>query len=286
MTMGLVGLHALRPVTPHLSIGPSVFGATEGDHGGYFGWGVGAAYRWRQGDWSAEVGLFVGGGGGSPGWVGGGLMLRPSLLISRDVGPLRLGLGVSQVTFPSGTVRATVPFASLSWTGGRDVRSGGRRPGAGLRRLVRPRLADGDRRNDRAVQPAQGFSAPRRHRGPHPAARGWRGLQARSGRRTERRRGRRAAVLGAQHRWVDHGRIRRLRRVPGRAGPALCAALLHAAGAAGRSGAGLGWGRHRAGHGGRTAGQGGRGLDVADGSPLGRDRAGRHDRKPWPLQRP
>ena len=117
LKMGLVGLHALRPVTPHLSIGPSVFGATSGDRGGFFGWGVSAAYRKRVGDWSAEAGLFVGGGGGSPGWVGGGLMLRPSLLLARDMGPLRLGLGVSQVNFPSGTVRATVPFASLSWTG-------------------------------------------------------------------------------------------------------------------------------------------------------------------------
>lgn len=117
MKMGLVGLHALRPVTPNLSIGPSVFGATTGDRGGFFGWGLSGAYRWRQGEWSAEAGLFVGGGGGSPAWVGGGLMLRPSLLLSRDVGPLRLGLGVSQVNFPTGTVRATAPFASLSWTG-------------------------------------------------------------------------------------------------------------------------------------------------------------------------
>ena len=117
MKMGLVGLHALRPVTPNLSVGPSVFGATSGDRGGFFGWGLSAAYRWRLDAWSAEAGLFVGGGGGSPGWVGGGLMLRPSLLVSRDVGPVRLGLGVSQVNFPSGTVRATVPFASLSWSG-------------------------------------------------------------------------------------------------------------------------------------------------------------------------
>lgn len=117
LKMGLVGLHALRPVTPNLSIGPSVFGATSGDRGGFFGWGLSGAYRWRQGHWSAEAGLFVGGGGGSPGWVGGGLMLRPSLLLARDLGPVRLGLGVSQLNFPSGTVRDTVPFASLSWTG-------------------------------------------------------------------------------------------------------------------------------------------------------------------------
>ena len=130
LKMGLVGLHARRPVTPNLSIGPSVFGAASGDRGGFFGWGLSAVYRWRQGDWSAEAGLFVGGGGGSPPWVGDGLMLRPSLLLSRDVGPLRLGLGVSQVNFPSGTVRATVPFSSLSWTG--DTLFGPAGGGAGL----------------------------------------------------------------------------------------------------------------------------------------------------------
>ena len=45
MKMGLLGLHALRPVTPNLSVGPSVFGAVSGDRGGFFGWGISAAYR-------------------------------------------------------------------------------------------------------------------------------------------------------------------------------------------------------------------------------------------------
>ena len=127
--MGLVGLHALRPVTPGLRIGPSVFGAVSGDRGGFFGWGLSAAYRWRQGAWSAEAGLFVGGGGGSPAWVGSGLMLRPSLIFARDIGPLRLGLGLSQVHFPSGTVRSTQPTASLSWTGDTLVGPAGGGPG-------------------------------------------------------------------------------------------------------------------------------------------------------------
>ncbi len=115
--MGMVGLHALRPVAGNWWLGPSVFGAVSGDRGGFFGWGLSAAYRWRHGDWSAEAGLFAGGGGGSPGWVGGGLMLRPSLAVARDFGPLRLGLGVAQLRFPSGTVNARQPFATLGWTG-------------------------------------------------------------------------------------------------------------------------------------------------------------------------
>ncbi len=127
--MGLVGLHALRPVTPGLRIGPSVFGAVSGDRGGFFGWGLSAAYRWRQGAWSAEAGLFVGGGGGSPAWVGSGLMLRPSLTLARDIGPLRLGLGLSQVHFASGTVRSAQPGASLSWTGDTLVGPAGGGPG-------------------------------------------------------------------------------------------------------------------------------------------------------------
>ena len=90
----MIGLHALRPVTPELLIGPSIFGVASGDRGGFSGWGLSAAYRWRFGDWFTEAGLFAVGGGGSPAWVGGGLMLRPSLAIPRTWGPLRLGLGL------------------------------------------------------------------------------------------------------------------------------------------------------------------------------------------------
>ncbi len=115
--MGLVGLHALRPITPRWYGGVSVFGAATGDRGGFFGWGLTSGYRLRQGPWQADAGLFIGGGGGSPGWVGGGLMLRPHLALQYDWGPARLGLGVSQLRFPSGTVQATQPFATLGWTG-------------------------------------------------------------------------------------------------------------------------------------------------------------------------
>ncbi len=115
--MGLAGLHYLRRLGQNWVGGVSVFGATQGDRGGFFGWGVQALYRQRWGDWSGEAGLFVGGGGGSPSWVGGGLMLRPQLLLARHWGDLSLGLGVSELRFPNGAVHGTQPFLSLGLAG-------------------------------------------------------------------------------------------------------------------------------------------------------------------------
>ncbi len=114
--MGMTGLHYLRAITPQVYGGVSVFGATQGDRGGFFGWGVSGGYRVSEGPWQAEAGLFVGGAGGSPGWVGGGLMLRPHAEVSHRWGAFTLGLGASQVWFPNGSTRSTQPFASLGWT--------------------------------------------------------------------------------------------------------------------------------------------------------------------------
>ena len=126
--MGLAGLHYLRPLGDGASdataaaagaqayAGLSVFAATHGDRGGFFGWGISAGYRWQHGPWSADAGGFVGGGGGSPGWVGGGLMLRPQVTVAHAWGPFSLGLGVSQLWFPNGQVRSTQPQLSLRWT--------------------------------------------------------------------------------------------------------------------------------------------------------------------------
>jgi hypothetical protein len=115
--MGMAGMHLLRPIGEHGFGGVSVFGATQGDRGGFFGWGITGGARWRSGAWQAEAGLFAGGGGGSPGWVGGGWMLRPHAALALDIGPLTLGLGVAHLRFPSGSVRSTQPYASLGWTG-------------------------------------------------------------------------------------------------------------------------------------------------------------------------
>lgn len=125
--MGLLGLNYQRLFTPHWSAGVSAYGAATGDRGGFFAWGANGAYRHRWGPWQAETGLFVGGGGGSPGWVGGGLMVRPHLELSRSLGSgWRLGAGASRVKFPNGQVDSTQPYVSLRWSGDRFLG-----PGAG-----------------------------------------------------------------------------------------------------------------------------------------------------------
>jgi hypothetical protein len=119
--MGMTGLHLLRPLGGLLGDsafgGISVFGATQGDRGGFFGWGVTAGGRWSSGPWQAEAGLFAGGGGGSPGWVGGGLMLRPHAALGWRFNGATVSLGVAQLRFPNGSVHSTHPFASLDLTG-------------------------------------------------------------------------------------------------------------------------------------------------------------------------
>jgi hypothetical protein len=125
--MGMLGLNYQRLFTPNWSAGLSAYGAATGDRGGFFAWGANGAYRQSWGPWQAETGLFVGGGGGSPGWVGGGLMLRPHLEVSRGLGPWRLGVGASRVKFPNGQVDSSQPYVSLRWTGDRYLG-----PGSGL----------------------------------------------------------------------------------------------------------------------------------------------------------
>lgn len=115
--MGLVGLHHLHQVTPNWWVGPAVFAPVSGERGGFFGWGLSNLLRWESGAWGAEAALFAGGGGGGPSWVGGGLMWRSHLAATHVVGPVRLGLGVSQLRFPNGGVGGSQPFASLAWTG-------------------------------------------------------------------------------------------------------------------------------------------------------------------------
>lgn len=117
--MGLTGLHYRRRYGGHWSAGAAVFGATQGDRGGFFGWGVEGAYSLSHGPWRAEAGLFVGGGGGSPAWVGGGYMWRPHAQLGYAFGPWVLALGASHVRLPGGPVDGTQPYLSLAWQGER-----------------------------------------------------------------------------------------------------------------------------------------------------------------------
>lgn len=107
-TMGLAGVHYLVNIHPDWYVGASGFGALQGERGGFFtgGFTLGTGRRFAA-KWSVDAGLFVGGGGGGGAPQGGGLMLRPHLGISRDVGDVMLGIGVSTVKFPNGGINST-----------------------------------------------------------------------------------------------------------------------------------------------------------------------------------
>jgi len=107
-TMGLAGVHYLVNVYPDWYAGVSAFGALQGERGGFFvgGFTVGTGRRFAS-KWMVDADLFVGGGGGGAAPQGGGLMLRPNLGISRDVGGVMLGGGVSYVKFPNGGIDST-----------------------------------------------------------------------------------------------------------------------------------------------------------------------------------
>jgi hypothetical protein len=113
-TMGLAGVHYLVNVHPDWYIGASGFGALAGERGGFFtgGFTVGTGKRFAS-KWLLDAGLFVGGGGGGSAPQGGGLMVRPHLGISRDVGSVTLGAGVSYVSFPNGDIDSTQLSLSL-----------------------------------------------------------------------------------------------------------------------------------------------------------------------------
>lgn len=107
-TMGLAGVHYLVNLHPGWYAGVSGFGALAGARGGFFtgGFTLGTGKRFAS-KWMLDAGLFVGGGGGGGAPQGGGLMLRPHLGISREVGGVMLGAGVSTIKFPNGGIDST-----------------------------------------------------------------------------------------------------------------------------------------------------------------------------------
>ncbi len=113
-TMGLAGVHYLVNVHPDWYVGASGFGAMHGERGGFFtgGFTLGTGRRFAS-HWMVDAGFFVGGGGGGSAPQGGGLMLRPHLTVSRDVGGVMLGAGISHVRFPDGDIDGTQAHLTL-----------------------------------------------------------------------------------------------------------------------------------------------------------------------------
>lgn len=109
--MGLLRVSELVEFSPGWWAGASLYGAASGRRGGLFTWGAEVERRWRLGE-RLELGttLYVGAGGGAAAPVGGGLMLRPSLVLDYGFGNWRAGVSASQVRFPSDS-----PIRSTQW---------------------------------------------------------------------------------------------------------------------------------------------------------------------------
>ena len=116
--LGLLGLASTAEFGPWY-LGPGLYGAARGTRGGFFTFGLEAGLRGRP--WSSlslelDAGLFLGGGGGASAPQGGGLMLRPHLGASIQVGPARLGAELSRVRFPNGGIDSTQAALTLAFT--------------------------------------------------------------------------------------------------------------------------------------------------------------------------
>jgi len=99
---GLVGASYLVDAggIPGLAVGPAVYGAVSGTHGGFFTLGGEAAWRQRLvGPFGVELGVYAGGGGGGGVAPGSGFMLRPHADLVWDGGPVSFGLSLSRVRF-------------------------------------------------------------------------------------------------------------------------------------------------------------------------------------------
>jgi hypothetical protein len=108
--VGLVGTSYLVDVADvgGLSVGPAVYGAVTGGHGGFFTLGGELAWRRRLvGPLGVEIGLYAGGGGGGGAPRGSGLMLRPHADLVWDFGPVALGASLSHVRFSGGRIDST-----------------------------------------------------------------------------------------------------------------------------------------------------------------------------------
>ena len=108
--VGLVGTSYLVDVAESsgIAIGPAVYGAISGDHGGFFGLGGEVAWRHRLvGPVGVELGVFAGGAGGGGAPRGSGLMLRPHADLVWDLGAVALGASLSRVRVSGGLIDST-----------------------------------------------------------------------------------------------------------------------------------------------------------------------------------
>jgi hypothetical protein len=107
--MGLAGMGFLFDLNQNRDArwygGLSVYGAMNGQRGGFFTGGVSSGLSVPLGAGIAvDAGLFVGGGGGGAAPQGGGLMLRPHVGLDYQLANWCWGLQWSRVRFPNGAI--------------------------------------------------------------------------------------------------------------------------------------------------------------------------------------
>ncbi|WP_159078845.1 hypothetical protein [Orrella marina] len=112
--MGMLGSNLLFDVHENLRLGVGTYGALTGNRGGFITLGfAGEARQEVSESWQLNGGLFVGAGGGAGGLelAGGGFMFRASGGLTYKMGRLgNIGVGVSWVTFPTGSVKSVQPY--------------------------------------------------------------------------------------------------------------------------------------------------------------------------------
>lgn len=116
--LGWVGGNLLFDVASPLRLGVGSYGAVRGQRGGFITLGATAELKQQLSErWSTHAGLYVGAGGGRDGLslAGGGLMLRGGLGVSYHTDLGKLGLGISHVRFPSGSIRSTQPYLQYEY---------------------------------------------------------------------------------------------------------------------------------------------------------------------------
>ncbi len=115
--MGLVSGTLLFDVGHDWWLGPAVYGAATGQRGGFVVGGAALQRRVQLGSgWSLAAELYAGGGGGAAAPVGSGLMLRPSLMVFKELtASTQLGLSWSYVSFPSGRIDSAQLGLTLAW---------------------------------------------------------------------------------------------------------------------------------------------------------------------------
>ena len=116
INLGLLGIHydlSLLPVHDFYT-GVGLYGAVTGNTGGFFALGMDNNYNPRlYKSLYFDSGVFLGGGGAHGSAVGGGLMVLPHVGLSYSLGPARIKLDYSYITFPSGSIQGSQVMAGV-----------------------------------------------------------------------------------------------------------------------------------------------------------------------------